>query len=95
MEDKDRLEQISRAANNQQQVTTGAHVMIVTVEANVDEKTFIGYINKAAIARQTERKNLKPLEQFVNSMLGNTAYNLHITWTKNQASIAIGPCYLC
>ena len=90
IEDKAKLEQISRAANGQPQITTGAHVMVVAVETNVDEKTVAAYIDKAAIARNTERINLEPREHFVNSMLGKMDYNQRITWAENQASIAVG-----
>lgn len=90
IEDKAKLEQISRAANGQPQITTGAHVMVVAVETNVDEKTVAAYIDKAAIARKTERINLEPRERFVNSMLGKMDYNQRITWAENQASIAVG-----
>lgn len=90
IEDKAKLEQISRAANGQPQITTGAHVMVVAVETKVDEKTVAAYIDKAAIARKTERINLEPREHFVNSMLGKMDYNQRITWAENQASIAVG-----
>jgi len=90
IKDKAKLEEISRAANGQPQITTGAHVFVVAVETNVDEKTVADYIDKAATARQTERKNLEPREQFVNGMLGKMDYDQRIVWAENQASIAVG-----
>ncbi|UOE47389.1 nitroreductase family protein [Mucilaginibacter sp. SMC90] len=90
IEDKSKLEEISRAAHGQPQITTGAHVMVLAVETNIDEKTVASYIDKAATARQTERKNLEPREQFVNTVLSKLDYNQRIIWAEKQAFLAVG-----
>lgn len=90
IEDKAKLEEVSRAAHGQPQITTGAHVMVLAVETDIDEKTVASYIDKAAIARQTERKNLEAREQFVNTVLGKLDYNQRIVWAEKQAFLAVG-----
>ncbi|ACU59559.1 nitroreductase [Chitinophaga pinensis DSM 2588] len=90
IEDKAKLEEISRAAHGQPQITTGAHVMVLAVETDIDEKTVASYIDKAAIARQTERKNLEAREQFVNTVLSKLDYNQRIVWAEKQAFLAVG-----
>ncbi len=90
IEDKAKLEEISRAAHGQPQITTGAHVMVLAVDTNIDEKTVANYIDKAAIARQTERKNLEQRELFVNTVLSKLDYNQRIVWAEKQAFLAIG-----
>jgi nitroreductase/dihydropteridine reductase len=85
-----KLDQISKAAHNQPQITTGSHVMVLAVETNIDEKTVASYIDKAAVARQTERKNLEPREQFVNMMIGKLSYQERIVWAEKQAFLAVG-----
>lgn len=90
IEDHAKLEEISRAAHGQPQITTGAHVMVLAVETNIDEKTVASYIDKAAIARQTERKNLEAREQFVNTVLSKLDYNQRIVWAEKQAFLAVG-----
>ena len=90
IEDKAKLEEISRAAHGQPQITTGAHVMVLAVETDIDEKTVSNYIDKAAVARQTERKNLEPREQFVNTVLSKLDYNQRIVWAEKQAFLAVG-----
>lgn len=88
--DKAKLEEISRSAHGQPQITTGAHVMVLAVETNIDEKTVASYINKAAIARQTDRKNLESREQFVNMMINKLDYAQRIAWAEKQAFLAVG-----
>jgi nitroreductase/dihydropteridine reductase len=90
VEDEAKLEEISRSAHGQPQITTGAHVMVLAVETNIDEKTVASYIDKAAIARQTERKNLEAREQFVNMMINELDYAQRIDWAEKQAFLAIG-----
>lgn len=90
IEDKAKLEEISRAAHGQPQITTGAHVMVLAVETDIDEKTVAAYIDKAAIARQTERKNLEPREQFVNAIINKLDYSQRIIWAEKQAFLAVG-----
>lgn len=90
VQDPAKLEQISRAAHGQPQITTGAQVMVLAVESNIDEKTVASYIDKAAIARQTERKSLEPREQFVNMMIGKLSYEERIVWAEKQAFLAVG-----
>jgi len=90
VKDEAKLEEISKAANRQLQITTGAHVMVLAVETNIDEKTVASYMDKVAIARQTERKQLEPREQFVNTMIGKLDYNQRIVWAEKQAFLAVG-----
>ncbi len=90
VEDKAKLEEISAAAHGQPQITTGAHVMVLAVETNIDKKTVASYIDKAAIARQTDRKNLEPREQFVNMMISKLDYAQRIVWAEKQAFLAVG-----
>jgi len=90
VEDKAKLEEISRSAHGQPQITTGAHVMVLAVETNIDEKTVAAYIDKAAVVRQTDRKNLEPREQFVNMMINKLNYEQRITWAEKQAFLAVG-----
>lgn len=90
IEDKAKLEEISRAAHGQPQITTGAHVMVLAVETDIDERTIASYIDKAALARQTERKNLEAREQFVNTVINKLDYSQRIVWAEKQAFLAIG-----
>jgi nitroreductase/dihydropteridine reductase len=90
IEDEARLKEISKAAHGQPQITTGAHVMVLAVETNIDEKTVATYIDKAAVARQTERRNLEAREQFVNMMINKLDYNQRIIWAEKQAFLAVG-----
>jgi nitroreductase/dihydropteridine reductase len=90
IQDEAILERISRAAHGQPQITTGSHVMVLALETNIDEKTVASYIDKAAIARDTDRKNLEPREQFVNSMMDKLSYQERITWAGKQAFLAVG-----
>lgn len=90
IEDKAKLEEISRAAHGQPQITTGAHVMVLAVETNIDGKTVADYIDKAAIARQTARGNLEAREQFVNMMINKLDHNQRIIWAEKQAFLAVG-----
>ena len=90
VEDKAKLEEISRAAHGQPQITTGAHVMVLAVETNIDETTVASYIDKAAIARQTERKNLEQREGFVNMMINKLDHAGRIDWAEKQAFLAVG-----
>ncbi|MDJ1498430.1 nitroreductase family protein [Cytophagaceae bacterium DM2B3-1] len=84
------LEQISRAAFGQPQITTGAYVLAVTVQTDIDESTVKKYIDKAAIARNTERKNLEARETFVNSKLSLLSAEQKIEWAEKQAFLAVG-----
>lgn len=90
VEDKSKLQEISEASHKQPQITTGAHVMVLAVETNIDAKTVASYIDKAAIARQTDRKNLEAREQFVNMMIDKLNYEERIAWAEKQAFLAIG-----
>lgn len=90
VEDKAKLEEISAAAHGQPQITTGAHVMVLAVETNINERTVASYIDKAAIARKTNRITLEPREQFVNMMIGKLDYAQRIDWAEKQAFLAVG-----
>jgi len=90
VEDQAKLQEISRAANGQLQIATGAHVMVLAVETNIDEKTVASYMDKAAVARQQERKKLEPREQYVNMMIGKLNYDQRVAWAEKQAFIAVG-----
>jgi nitroreductase/dihydropteridine reductase len=85
-----RLEQISRAAFGQPQITTASKVLVVAVETNISDETVKTYIDKAAIARNTDRKNLEAREQFVNSRLALLSPDQKIEWAEKQAFLAIG-----
>ena len=88
--DKSKLEEISRAAHGQPQITTGAQVMVVAVETDIDERAVASYIDKAAVARQTDRKNLAQREEFVNMMINKMDYAERIVWAGKQAFLAVG-----
>lgn len=90
IEDKAKLEAISAAAYGQPQITSGAHVLVLAVETNIDEHTVASYIDKAAIARKTARKNLEAREQFVNSVIDKLDYEQRIDWAEKQAFLAVG-----
>ena len=75
--DPAKLEQISKAAFGQPQITTASRILVVAVETNIGEATVKAYIDKAAIVRRTERTNLEAREQFVNSKL-NALSLIHI-----------------
>jgi nitroreductase/dihydropteridine reductase len=84
------LEQISRAAFGQPQITTASKVLVIAVETNINDETVRHYIDKAAVARNTDRKNLEAREQFVNSRLSLLSPEQKIEWAEKQAFLAIG-----
>lgn len=88
--DPAKLEQISRAAFGQPQITTASKVLVIAVETNISDETVKTYIDKAAIARNTERVNLEAREQFVNSRLALLSTDQKIEWAEKQAFLAIG-----
>ncbi|AKD53920.1 nitroreductase family protein [Spirosoma radiotolerans] len=88
--DPAKLEQISRAAFGQPQITTASKLLVVAVETNISEATVKNYIDKAASVRQTDRKNLEPREQFVNSKLNLLSPAQKISWAEKQAFLAVG-----
>ena len=88
--DAAKLEQISRAAFGQPQITTASKVLVIAVETNISEATVANYIDKAAAARKTERVNLEQREQFVNSRLALLSPEQKIIWAEKQAFLAIG-----
>jgi nitroreductase len=88
--DAAKLEQISRAAFGQPQITTASKVLVIAVETNISEITVTNYIDKAAAARKTERVNLEQREQFVNSRLALLSPEQKIIWAEKQAFLAIG-----
>ena len=90
IEDKAKLEEISRAAHGQPQITTGAHVMVLAVETDIDKKTVANYIDKAAVVRKTDRKNLEAREKFVNTVLEKLDHSQRIAWAEKQAFLAVG-----
>ncbi|MBE9462704.1 NAD(P)H-dependent oxidoreductase [Dyadobacter subterraneus] len=90
VEDSGKLEQISRAAFGQPQITTASKLLVVAVETNISDLTVKNYIDKAAVARSTDRKNLEPREQFVNSRLALLSPDQKIEWAEKQAFLAVG-----
>jgi nitroreductase len=88
--DPAKLEQISRAAFGQPQITTASKVLVIAVETNISDETVKNYIDKAAVARNTERVNLEAREQFVNSRLALLSPDQKIDWAEKQAFLAIG-----
>lgn len=88
--DPAKLEQISRAAFGQPQITTASRVLVVAVQTNISEATVKAYIDKAAHVRETDRKNLEPREQFVNAKLSELSAAQKITWAEKQAYLAVG-----
>ena len=64
-----KLEQISRAAFGQPQLTTASKIMVVAVETNISEAAVKNYIVRAASLRKMDRKSLESREQFVNTKL--------------------------
>ncbi|WP_026994908.1 NAD(P)H-dependent oxidoreductase [Flectobacillus major] len=85
-----KLEQISKAAFGQPQITTASKVLVVTVETNISNETVKNYIDNAAIARNTDRKNLEAREEFVNARLALLSSDQKIEWAEKQAFLAIG-----
>ena len=90
VQDPAKLEEISRAAFGQPQITTAAKILAIAVETNINSQTVENYINKAAIARGTARINLEAREQFVNSRLDLLSPEQKIEWAEKQAFLAIG-----
>ncbi|MDJ1506064.1 nitroreductase family protein [Xanthocytophaga agilis] len=90
LQDPSILEQISRAAFGQPQITTGAYVLAVTVQTDIDENTVKKYIDKAASVRNIARKNLEAREAFVNSKLSLLSAEQKIEWAEKQAFLAVG-----
>ncbi|GAB3796547.1 NAD(P)H-dependent oxidoreductase [Spirosoma humi] len=88
--DPAKLEQLSRAAFGQPQITTASKVLVVAVETNISENTVKNYIDKAASIRQTERKNLEAREAFVNAKLLLLSAGQKIEWAEKQAFLAVG-----
>ena len=88
--DPAKLEQISKAAFGQPQITTASRILVVAVETNIGEATVKAYIDKAAIVRRTERTNLEAREQFVNSKLNALSPSQKIEWAEKQAFLAVG-----
>ncbi len=88
--DQDKLEQISRAAFGQPQITTASRILVVAVETNISEATVKDYIDKAAIVRRTDRRQLEAREQFVNAKLGGLSPAQKIEWAEKQAFLAVG-----
>lgn len=90
VKDPAKLEQISRAAFGQPQITTASKVLVIAVETNINEETVKNYIDKAAVARNTDRKSLAVREQFVNSRLALLSPDQKVEWAEKQAFLAIG-----
>lgn len=90
VKDAAKLEQISSAAFGQPQITSASKVLIVAVETNINSETVRKYIDKAAIERNIERKNLKAREDFVNSRLALLSSIQKIEWAEKQAFLAVG-----
>ena len=88
--DRVKLKEISAAARVQPQITTGAHVMVLAVETNIDEQTVARYFDKAAVVRQTERKDMEQREQYINEMISKLDHAQRISWAAKQAYLAIG-----
>lgn len=88
--DPAKLEQISKAAFGQPQISTASKVLVVAVETNISNETVKNYIDKAAIARNTDRKNLEAREEFVNARLALLSSDQKIEWAEKQAFLAIG-----
>jgi nitroreductase len=88
--DSAKLEQISKAAFGQPQISTASKVLVVAVETNISNETVKNYIDKAAIARNTDRKNLEAREEFVNARLALLSADQKIEWAEKQAFLAIG-----
>ncbi|UFH57806.1 nitroreductase family protein [Spirosoma sp. KNUC1025] len=88
--DPAKLEQISRAASGQPQITTASRVLVVAVETNINEDTVKAYIDKAAIVRETDRQNLEAREQFVNAKLSGLSPAQKVEWAEKQAFLAVG-----
>jgi len=88
--DEVKLKELSAAAQEQPQITTGAHVMVLAIETNINEQTVARYFDKAAVVRRTERKDLEQREQFINGMISRLDYGQRIIWAANQAYLAIG-----
>lgn len=88
--DPAKLEQISKAAFGQPQISTSSKVLVVAVETNISNETVKNYIDKAAIARNTDRKNLEAREEFVNARLALLSSDQKIEWAEKQAFLAIG-----
>lgn len=88
--DPAKLEQISRAAFGQPQITTASRILVVAVETNISEATVKAYIDKAASVRGTDRQNLEAREQFVNSKLSGLSPSQKIEWAEKQAFLAVG-----
>lgn len=88
--DPSKLEQISKAAFGQPQITTASKVLVVAVETNINAETVKKYIDKAAVARNTERKNLEAREEFVNARLALLSPEQKIEWAEKQAFLSIG-----
>ncbi|MDI9860910.1 NAD(P)H-dependent oxidoreductase [Flectobacillus roseus] len=85
-----KLEQISKAAFGQPQISTASKVLVVAVETNISNETVKNYIDKATIARNTDRKNLEAREEFVNARLALLSSDQKIEWAEKQAFLAIG-----
>ena len=88
--DPAKLEQISRAAFGQPQITTASRILIVAVETNISEATVKAYIDKVAIVRGTDRQHLEAREQFVNAKLSGLTPAQKIDWAEKQAFLAVG-----
>jgi len=88
--DQVKLEEISAAAQRQPQIMTGAHVLVLAVETNINEQTVARYFDKAAVVRHIERKDLEQREQFINGMICKLDHGQRITWAAHQAYLAIG-----
>ena len=88
--DQVKLKEISAAAQGQPQIMTGAHVMVLAVETNINAQTVARYFDKAAVVRETERKDLEQREQFINGVIGRLDHGQRIIWAANQAYLAIG-----
>ena len=65
-------------------------MLVIAVETKISDQTVKNYIDKAAIARSTDRKNLEAREQFVNSRLALLSPDQKIEWAEKQAFLAIG-----
>lgn len=84
------LEQISRAAFGQPQITTASRLLVIAVETDISADTVKRYIDKAAAIRNTERKNLEAREQFVNARLALLSPDQKTAWAEKQAFLAAG-----
>ena len=86
-------EQLKAVSWNQPQVTDASHLIVLTVNTNVDAKFVDKYVKKIAEVRKVPVENLKGYADMMNGSISaksSQGANSVVDWSTHQVYIALG-----